>query len=114
MGSENTYLYGGDGSSSTTSSQSTAATSPFTIRNRAAWLYHGNNRVINAGTDPSQASVCFWVKIGYLGKDDTLASRWVDNACDLLHDRRLDAGRRAWRPQRNDPDRAAGLRPSGH
>src|ERR1035441_2713870 len=37
-GAENTYLYGGDGGSGTTSSQSTAATSPFTLRNRPASL----------------------------------------------------------------------------
>src|ERR1017187_5905765 len=79
-GAENTYLYGGDGGSGTTSSQSTAATSPFTLRNRAAWLYHGNNRVVNAGTDPSHAGVTFWVKIAYVGKDDSAASRWVNNA----------------------------------
>jgi len=79
-GVQSTYLYGGDGGSSTTATQSTAAGSPFTIRNRPAWLYHGNNRVVNPSTDPTQASVGFWVKIGYLGKDHTLASRWADHA----------------------------------
>ena len=79
-GVANTYLYGGDGGGTTTATQSAAAASPFTIRNRAAWIYHGNNRVINAGTDPSHASVTFWVKIGYLGKDDSAASHWVNNA----------------------------------
>src|ERR1039458_10387393 len=79
-GVANTYLYGGDGGGTTTDTQSAAAASPFTIRNRAAWIYHGNNRVINAGTDPSHASVTFWVKIGYLGKDDSAASHWVNNA----------------------------------
>src|SRR5271169_1058937 len=36
-GLQNTYIYGGDGYSVTTSSQAVAAGSPFTIRNRPAW-----------------------------------------------------------------------------
>jgi hypothetical protein len=79
-GAENTYLYGGDGSSTTTSSQSTAATSPFTLRNRPAWLFHGGNRVLSPGSDASHNNVEFWIKIGYIGKDSTLASRWADHA----------------------------------
>ena len=76
----NTYVYGGDNGSLTTASQATAAALPFTVRNRAAWLWHNNNRVINAGADPGHVSVDFWVKIGYVGKDDSPGSRWVDNA----------------------------------
>src|ERR1035438_5587373 len=79
-GAENTYLYGGDGGGSTTSSQSTAATTPFTIRNRAAWLFHGGDRVISPGSDGSHNNVDFWIKIGYIGKDSSLASRWADHA----------------------------------
>jgi hypothetical protein len=69
-GVENTYIYApsqfGDHGGLTTNQQSTAATSPFTIRNRAAFLFHANNRVVN-GT-----SVQFWIKSGYLSKDGTL------------------------------------------
>jgi glycosidase len=79
-GVTNTCIYGGDGSSLTTTNLSIAAASPFTIRNRAAWLWHNNNRVIDTGDDPSRVSVDFWTKIGYLGKDDSLGSLWVDNA----------------------------------
>ncbi|MEI8044113.1 MAG: hypothetical protein WCL11_22070, partial [Verrucomicrobiota bacterium] len=48
-GAENTYIYGGDGGSATTATQSVAADSPFTIRNRPAWLFHSGNRVISPG-----------------------------------------------------------------
>jgi hypothetical protein len=79
-GVQNTYLYGGDGSSSATASQSAAAAAPFTIRNRAAWLFHGNNRLINSSTNANSATVNFWVKIGYLAKDDDPSTLWVNNA----------------------------------
>jgi hypothetical protein len=78
-GVENTYLYGGDGGSTTTSSQGTAAISPFTLRNRPAWLFHSGNRVISPGSDGSHNNVDFWIKIGYIGKDSSLASRWADH-----------------------------------
>jgi len=80
-GVQNTYVYGGDGSSSTTVSQSTAAASPFTIRNRPAWLFHANNRVIVPGTVTNSSNVSFWIKFGYLGKDGSVSSRWADRAC---------------------------------
>jgi glycosidase len=76
----NTYVYGGDSGSLTTASQAAAAASPFSLRNRAAWLWHNTNRVVSSGPDPTRVSVDFWVKIGYLGKDDSPGSRWVDNA----------------------------------
>ncbi len=79
-GAENTYLYGGDGGSTTTASQTTAATSPFTIRNRPAWLFHAGNRVISPGSDDAHNNVDFWIKIGYIGRDSSLASRWADHA----------------------------------
>jgi hypothetical protein len=79
-GVQNTYLYGGDGGSTTTATQSTAAAAPFTIRNRAAWLFHAGNRVISPGSDGSHNDVAFWIKIGYIGKDSSLASRWADHA----------------------------------
>jgi hypothetical protein len=68
-----TYVYGGDNITQTTASQTTAAASPYTIRNRAAFLFHDNNRVVN-GT-----SVQFWTKVGYIGKDQTPASQYVDH-----------------------------------
>src|ERR1700731_858469 len=74
-GAENTYIYAPNGygdhdsgnpGAQTTNQQSTAATFPFTIRNRAAFLLHADNRVINGTT------VQFWTKAGYLSKDGTL------------------------------------------
>jgi hypothetical protein len=79
-GLQNTFLYGGDGQRSTTASQATAAASPFTIRNRPAWIYHANNRVVTPGSDASHNNVDFWVKAGYIGDSSTLAARWADNA----------------------------------
>ncbi len=79
-GLQTTYLYGGDASSSTTDTQATATNAPFSIRNRAAWLYHSGNRVISAGNDANHSQVDFWIKIGYIGKDGSLGSRWADHA----------------------------------
>ena len=79
-GVQNTYLYGGDGITSSTASPSTAAASPYTIRNRPAWLFHNGNRVVNPGSDATHNNVDFWVKAGYIGKDGSLSSRWGDNA----------------------------------
>ncbi len=79
-GVQNTYLSGADGGSGVTASQSTAAASPFTIRNRAAWLWHNNNRVISAGADASHFNCAFWMKVGYLAKNDSPASSWIDHA----------------------------------
>ena len=77
-GAENTYIYAptglGDLNSATTNSQSAAASFPFTVRNRPAWIFHANNRVIN-GTN-----VQFWAKAGYIGDPNNLATRWADNA----------------------------------
>ena len=79
-GVQNPYVHGGDGLSLTTANSNTAAASPFSIRNRAAWLFHNNNRVLNGGTDPARRDVSFWTKIGYLGKTGVPTSRWVDQA----------------------------------
>ncbi|MDB6125232.1 MAG: hypothetical protein JWQ71_4225 [Pedosphaera sp.] len=78
-GVQNTYVYGSDAASITTATQSTAATTPFTIRNRASFLFHANNRVIDPGNDASHNNVHFWIKAGYVGKDGSASSRWVDN-----------------------------------
>ena len=53
--------------------KSTAATSPFTIRNRAAWIFHANNRVVSGTT------VQFWAKVGYIGNTASTATEWVTN-----------------------------------
>lgn len=78
-GVQNTYVYGGDAGSTTTATFATAAGSPFTLRNRPAWLYHGGNRVISPGSDASHHNVECWLKAGYIGKDDSGASRYADN-----------------------------------
>ncbi len=78
-GVQNTYVHGGDAGSSVTDTQGVAAAAPFTIRNRPAWLFHANNRVIDPGSDSSHNNVEFWVKAGYIGKDNTMGSRWADS-----------------------------------
>ena len=80
-GVQNTCVYGGDGTTSTTASPSAAAAAPFPIRNRPAWLFHAGNRVVVPGTATNSSNVSFWIKVGYLGKDSSLSSRWADNAC---------------------------------
>jgi hypothetical protein len=76
----NTYLYGADSGSSTAASSSIAPASLFSIRNRAAWIWHNGNRVITAGSDANHMDVAFWTKIGYMAKGDDPTSSWVDNA----------------------------------
>ncbi|HUA38795.1 MAG TPA: hypothetical protein VMA35_10430 [Candidatus Sulfopaludibacter sp.] len=78
-GVQNTYLYGGDGSSLTSANPAMAAASPFTIRNRPAWLFHANNRVVSANPDGTTSTVSFWTQIGYQSKDASV--RWADNGC---------------------------------
>ena len=67
-----TYVYGGDNITQTTAAQGTAAASPFTVRNRPAYLFHDNNRVVT-GTN-----VQFTTEAGYIGKDGTAASQWAN------------------------------------
>jgi len=79
-GVQNTFLYaGGDSGSQTTASLATAQASPFTIRNRPAWLFHSNNRVVTANANGTNSTVSFWTEIGYQSKDGT--ARWADNGC---------------------------------
>ena len=78
-GVQNTFLYGGDSFSNSTASQSTAAASPFTIRNRPAWLFHANNRVVTVNANGTNSTVSFWMEIGYQSKDSSLS--WASNAC---------------------------------
>ncbi len=76
-GAENTYIFAGAGfgdlASQVTNNQATAATNAFTIRNRPAWIFHANNRVIS-GND-----VQFWAKVGYIGDLNDLGTRWATN-----------------------------------
>jgi hypothetical protein len=69
---ETTYLSGNDiGGSSTTTNESAAQASPFSIRNRPGWIFHANNRIV-AGDDLQVR-----VKTGYIGPDNDAASRWA-------------------------------------
>ena len=74
-GADNTYLYAptgvGDKGGNTTGTFATAAASPYTVRNRPAWLFHANNRVISPGTNANVKNVECWVKVGHIGKDDS-------------------------------------------
>ena len=80
-GVTNTCLYGADAGSSTTGSPATAAATPFSIRNRPAWLFHAGNRVITPNSNGINSTVSFSVKVGYQGKDGTAGSRWANSAC---------------------------------
>src|SRR5262249_47846983 len=79
-GLQNSYLYGGDGASTGTANPAAGTNAPFTNPHPPAWPYSPHQPGVNNGTNPNQAKVDFWVKIGYLGKDDSPGSRWVDNA----------------------------------
>lgn len=76
-GAESSYLYpgatGGDGGSAVTNVQATAAANPFTVRNRAAYIFHAGNRVVNG------QNVQFFSKIGYLPKNNDVNKKWVTN-----------------------------------
>ncbi len=76
-GAENAYLWpgatGGDGGSAVTNSQVTAATTPFTVRNRAAFVFHAGNRVLAGPTTQ------FFAKVGYVPKNNDLTKKWVTN-----------------------------------
>jgi hypothetical protein len=76
----NTFVFGNDNGGSTTGTQIVAAANPFSIRNRAAWMWHNNNRVLSAGSDASHFNAACWIKMGYMSKSDTPASTWVNNA----------------------------------
>lgn len=75
----NTFLYGGDGYSLTTTNAAIAASAPFTIRDRPAWLFHSGNRVVTANADGASSTVNFWTQIGYQSKDGS--SDWANHGC---------------------------------
>lgn len=82
-GAENTFIYAGPGYGDLASrtaaggtndpAAATAAANPFTVRNRPAWIFHANNRVVS-GND-----VQFWAKVGYIGDPADLSTRWATN-----------------------------------
>ena len=73
-----TFVYGGNGdaggsiATGTTATESVAQAKPFSLRDRPAFVYHGNNRVITGN------SVQFTTEAGYIGKDGTAASQWIN------------------------------------
>ena len=68
---ETTFLYGSDNISQTSTSETTAQANAYSIRNRPGWIFHANNRSI-AGNDLQVRT-----KTGYIGPDNSLASRWT-------------------------------------
>jgi hypothetical protein len=71
---DDTYLYGGDldGNQRSTATEATAQASPYSFRNRPAWIYHASNRVVTGD------SVSFWSKVGYIGDVNDNATRWAN------------------------------------
>ncbi|MCH7224965.1 alpha-amylase family glycosyl hydrolase [Haloferula sp. A504] len=72
-----TYIHGGDldpgfGNQLVTDIESGAQASPYSFRNRPAWIFHADNRVIN-GDD-----VEFWSKVGYIGDVNDPSTRWAN------------------------------------
>ncbi|MEO7098232.1 MAG: alpha-amylase family glycosyl hydrolase [Luteolibacter sp.] len=72
---DNAFVCGGGdlGGSQVTANNGTAAATPYTVRNRPAWVFHSNNRVIN-GT-----SVQFWSKLGYISDPNDATTKWADS-----------------------------------
>ena len=71
---DTTYLYGGDldGNNLTTGAAATAQAAPYGYRNRPAWIFHANNRVVSGD------SVSVWAKVGYIGDVNDNATRWAN------------------------------------
>ncbi len=72
---DDTFLYGGDidGNHRSTGTEATAIASPYSFRNRPAWIFHASNRVLSGN------SVSFWAKVGYVGDVNSNATRWGDS-----------------------------------
>ncbi|HAV12008.1 MAG TPA: hypothetical protein DCX06_00730, partial [Opitutae bacterium] len=74
---DNTYIYGGDldpgsGNQLFTDTEATAQAAPYSFRNRPAWIFHADNRVIN-GDDLE-----FWAKVGYIIDINDNTTRWAN------------------------------------
>jgi len=72
---QTTYLHGGDLVNGFTKStdESLAQSSPYSIRNRAGWIFHADNRSI-AGND-----IQIRVKTGYIGPANDPSTLWSTN-----------------------------------
>ena len=72
---DNAFIYGGgdQGGSLVTTNNGSAAAAPYTIRNRPAWVFHSNNRVISGN------SVQFWSKVGYITDPNDPATKWANS-----------------------------------
>lgn len=70
---DTTFIYGNDlpGDFTTTTNEAAAQASPYSIRNRPAWIYHNNNRTI-AGDD-----IQVRLKTGYIGPDNNPSTLWA-------------------------------------
>ncbi|MCU0778379.1 MAG: hypothetical protein MUF86_12015, partial [Akkermansiaceae bacterium] len=71
-----TYLYGGDldtGSQLATTDQGEAREGAYSFRDRPAYIFHVDNRIING------ASVSFFAKVGYVNDPNNPFTRWADN-----------------------------------
>ena len=71
---DDTYLYGGDLDTHnlSTGTEALATASPYSFRNRPAWIYHAGNRVISGN------GVNFWAKVGYVGDVNDNTTRWAN------------------------------------
>mgnify|MGYP005989677965 CR=1 FL=1 len=72
---ETTYLFGGDLLNNFTAGtdQAAAQAAPYSIRNRPGWILHGGN--ITAADN----NLNLQLKTGYIGPDNSPASRWANN-----------------------------------
>ena len=70
---ETTYLHGGDldGNNLKTALQATAQASPYSYRNRPAWIFHANNRIVSGD------SVAVWAKESICGPACTSPRPWA-------------------------------------
>lgn len=72
---DNCFIYGGGdkGGAQVTTNNGAAAANPFTVRNRAAYIFHSGNRVLS-GTVTQ-----FWAKVGYVPENNDVTKKWVTN-----------------------------------
>ncbi len=72
---DNAFIYGGGdkGGALVTANNGAASAAPFTVRNRAAYIFHAGNRVLNGATTQ------FWAKVGYVPENNDVTKKWVTN-----------------------------------
>ncbi|MEM9480810.1 MAG: alpha-amylase family glycosyl hydrolase [Verrucomicrobiota bacterium] len=76
---DDTYIYGGDldpgfGGQLKSVTESDARANPYSFRNRPAWIFHADNRVISGD------NVQFLAKVGYIIDLNDLSTRYADSA----------------------------------